>query len=84
LIYEGNGLFQIPKLAALLLAKDLNSFPEVCRKAPRVIVYGGDSKAETKLDRVGSLGYAAGFQNLISFTMSHLPSKRGSAGRLAP
>jgi ATP-dependent DNA helicase RecG len=73
LIHEDNGLFQIPKLAALLVAKDLNSFPDVSRKAPRVVVYNGNSKTETKLDRVGSLGYAAGFQNLISFTMSHLP-----------
>ena len=38
LIHEENGLFQIPKLAALILAKDLNSFPEVSRKAPRVVV----------------------------------------------
>ena len=56
-----------------MLAKDLSQFPEISRKAPRVVVYNGNSKTETKLDRVGSLGYAAGFQNLISFVMSHLP-----------
>jgi ATP-dependent DNA helicase RecG len=73
LIDEDHGSYRIRKLGALLLAKDLNAFPDLARKAPRVVIYDGNSKTELKLDRVGSLGYAAGFQNLISFVMSHLP-----------
>jgi predicted HTH transcriptional regulator len=38
-----------------------------------VVVYPGASKLETKLDQVGSKGYAVGFQGLVRFVMSQLP-----------
>jgi ATP-dependent DNA helicase RecG len=65
--------FSIRRLGGLLLAKNLADFPDLSRKAPRVVVYNGASKLETKLDQVGSLGYAAGFQRLIRFIMVQLP-----------
>jgi ATP-dependent DNA helicase RecG len=37
------------------------------------VVYDGNSKLKTKLDREGTKGYAAGFQGLIGFVMSQLP-----------
>jgi len=57
----------------LLLAKHLEDFPDLQRKAPRVVVYTGTSKLETRLDQSGIKGYAVGFQGLVHFVMSQLP-----------
>ncbi len=66
--------YTIPRLSAVLLGKDLTDFtPDISRKAPRVVVYSGTSKTETKLDQSGTEGYAAGFQRLVEFVMSQLP-----------
>lgn len=67
------GSFTIRRLGALLLARRLEDFPDVARKAPRVVVYSGASKLDTKLDQTGSRGYAVGFQGLMRFVMAQLP-----------
>ncbi|MEW6228528.1 MAG: ATP-binding protein [Bacillota bacterium] len=67
------GGFAIRRLGALLLARRLQDFPDISRKAPRVVVYTGTSKLETKLDQLGTKGYAVGFQGLVRFIMSQLP-----------
>ncbi len=67
------GNFSIRRLGALLLAKHLQDFPDISRKAPRVVVYNGNSKMDTKLDQPGVKGYATGFQELVHFIMSQLP-----------
>lgn len=63
----------IRKLTALLLAKKLTDFPDLSRKVPRVVVYSGNNKLETKLDQSGTKGYAVGFRGLIKYIMSQLP-----------
>jgi predicted HTH transcriptional regulator len=63
----------IRRLGALLLAKRLEKFPDIQRKAARVVVYTGTSKLNTKLDQTGTKGYAVGFQGLVSFVMAQLP-----------
>ncbi len=73
LIDREGDLYSIRRLCALLLAKRLEDFAELARKAPRVVVYSGNSKLETKLDQVGAKGYAVGFQGLIRFIMNQLP-----------
>ena len=73
LVDEENGRYSIRRLGALLLARRLVDFPEVARKAPRVVVYKGTSKLETKLDQTGTKGYAVGFQGLVGFVMAQLP-----------
>jgi predicted HTH transcriptional regulator len=65
--------YSIRRLGALLLAKKLQDFPDISRKAPRVVVYTGRSKLGTKLDQPGTKGYAVGFQGLVSFIMTQLP-----------
>jgi len=65
--------YAIRRLGALLLAKRLDEFPDLSRKAPRVVVYSGTSKLDTKIDRPGGKGYAVGFQGLVSYIMSQLP-----------
>ncbi len=70
---EVKGSYSICRLGALLLAKRLSDFPDIARKAPRVIVYSGQSKLNTKLDQLGVKGYAVGFQGLLRFVTSQLP-----------
>jgi ATP-dependent DNA helicase RecG len=65
--------YAIRRLGALLLAKRLQDFPDISRKAPRVVVYVGNSKLDTKLDQLGSKGYAVGFPGLVRFIMAQLP-----------
>lgn len=65
--------YSIRRLGGLLLAKRLNQFPDLARKAPRVIVYSGVSKLDTRIDQVGERGYAVGFQGLVDFVMGQLP-----------
>ena len=73
LVDEGNGAYAIRRIGALLLARRLEDFPDVSRKAPRVVVYTGTSKLETRLDQTGNRGYAVGFQRLVHFVMEQLP-----------
>ena len=65
--------YAVRRIGALLLAKQINDFPDIGRKAARVVVYRGTSKLDTKLDQTGARGYAAGFQNLVRFVMGQLP-----------
>ena len=73
LIEETPTGFSIFNIAALLLAKDLKSFPDISRKATRVLVYDGESNRKTTSDRTGEEGYAVGFQGLVRYVMSQLP-----------
>lgn len=73
LICQSDTGYVISNLAAIMLAKELKSFADVCRKAVRVVAYEGDSKLKTKSDIVGSKGYAVGFQGLVKYVMSMLP-----------
>ena len=73
LIDQGKTGLNIRRLGALLLAK-AKGFSRIKRwKAPRVVVYSGNSKLETKRDETGRRGYAVGFQMLVKFVMSQLP-----------
>jgi predicted HTH transcriptional regulator len=65
--------YAIRRLGAVLLAKRLEDFPDLVHKAPRVVVYSGTSKLETRLDQTGTKGYAVGFQGLVHFIMTQLP-----------
>jgi predicted HTH transcriptional regulator len=73
LIDEVGAQYSMRRLGALLLAKKLEDFPDIARKAPRVVVYSGTSKVETRLDQTGTRGYAVGFQGLVRFVMAQLP-----------
>lgn len=73
LIHDLGGNYSIHRLGALLLARKLDDFEDIARKAPRVVVYTGTSKLETRLDRTGARGYAVGFQGLVRFVMDQLP-----------
>jgi ATP-dependent DNA helicase RecG len=74
LIERNGGTWTITNLGAVLFAKKLESFDMLSRKAARVIVFEGRNKLKTKLDRPGTRGYAVGFQGLVEFINSLVPS----------
>lgn len=71
-VFEDN--YDITNLGAILLAKDLNMFPSVRRKAVRVVVYGGNTRQEIKKERTGKFGYAISFETLTDYINDQLPS----------
>jgi predicted HTH transcriptional regulator len=74
IIDEGHGAFSIRRIGALMLAKNLSEFPEIHRKAARVIAYRGTSKHGIPIsDRTGVKGYAVGFQLLVKHINDLLP-----------
>ncbi|MBW4542565.1 MAG: putative DNA binding domain-containing protein [Myxacorys chilensis ATA2-1-KO14] len=71
-----NGLM-ITNLAAILLAKKLDAFsPKLARKAPRVVIYEGINKLQTRYDRTDNRGYAVAFEDLVDFVYSSAPQNR--------
>lgn len=73
LIDQTGDTYAIRRLGGLLLAKKIAEFLDLARKAPRVVVYAGKSKLDTKLDQIGAMGSAVGFQRLVNFVMSQIP-----------
>ncbi|MBF2758906.1 MAG: hypothetical protein ISN28_01350 [Ectothiorhodospiraceae bacterium AqS1] len=68
--------YSIRRIGALLLAKRMEDFPfEIGAKAPRVVVYSGNSKMGTKLGRIQGDGYAVGFERLVQFIMEQIPQR---------
>ena len=68
------GGWNITNMGAMLLAKSLNDFPELRRKAIRVIQYQGAGRTETLKEQGGTKGYATGFEGLIGYISGMLPS----------
>lgn len=66
--------YAITNLGALLFAKNIQDFDAVKRKAFRVIQYSGKNKTKTLKDQEGRYGYAVGFEGLVSYINSLLPS----------
>lgn len=73
LAHRESGKYSINRLAGITLAKELDAFPELSRKAPRLIIYNGKDKLDTREDIVGKRGYAAGFQGLMRLCMQYMP-----------
>lgn len=73
LIVAHNGLFDILNIGAILLAKQLSKFPDIKRKAARVIVYQDKTKLNTLSDLIGDKGYAVGFVGFVQYVMDKLP-----------
>lgn len=73
-IKKNKDSYDITKLGAILLAKNLDEFEEVGRKAVRVIVYKGKNKIDTIREQIGKRGYAVGFEGLIDWINGQLPA----------
>jgi predicted HTH transcriptional regulator len=71
---DETGRWNITNLGAIMFARSIDSFPSLRRKAVRVVLYAGNSKIETEKEQVITQGYANGFENLIAYINSLLPS----------
>ncbi|WP_293129108.1 ATP-binding protein [Microcoleus sp. bin38.metabat.b11b12b14.051] len=77
LIKHTTQCWTISNLAAILLAKKLEAFcPALARKAPRVVIYEGMNKLQTRDDKTDNRGYAVGFAGLVDFVHSAAPQNR--------
>ena len=77
LIKKTNQGWTITNLAAIVLAKKLDAFSfALARKAPRVVIYEGINKLQTRNDKMGNRGYAVSFEKLVSFVHSAAPQNR--------
>jgi ATP-dependent DNA helicase RecG len=74
LVIRHSAGWHISNLGALLFAKNLREFDILQRKTPRVIVYKGVNKLETIREQMETKGYAVGFQRLIEYINSQLPT----------
>jgi ATP-dependent DNA helicase RecG len=72
-VRQPNGRFGITNLGALMFARRIDKFPNLERKAPRVIRYKGNSKAIAEREQLGAMGYAPAFEGLIEYIDSLLP-----------
>lgn len=68
------GFWTITNRAALLFAHDLSAFGDRYeRKATRVVLYGGDSRVETRLEQSDSRGYALSLEPMFDWINERLP-----------
>ena len=68
------GGWNVTNMGAMLFAKSLNDFPNLRRKAMRVVQYQGVGRTETWKEQGGTKGYASGFEGLIGYVSGLLPS----------
>src|SRR6266478_783015 len=73
IVSRGGDIFDITNLGAILFAKQLSDFGSLARKAFRVIRYEGTNRVETKYEKLGVKGYAAGFEGLVAYINDHVP-----------
>ncbi|MFN0139156.1 MAG: ATP-binding protein [Pyrinomonadaceae bacterium] len=69
-----NGQWSITNLGALLFARKVTDFRSIRRKSTRVIEYNGTTRIEAKREQLGVKGYAIGFEGLISYVNTLLPT----------
>jgi ATP-dependent DNA helicase RecG len=74
IIVKNKIAFDITKMGAILLAKNLKDFDDLERKGVRVILYEGADKTKTIRDHFGTKGYAVGFTALLEWINSQLPA----------
>ena len=68
------GGYNITNLGAILFARNLARFPNLKRKAVRVIQYRGKGRTETIREQEGVKGYASGFEGLLDYINGILPT----------
>lgn len=75
IVPAGGGMWNITNLGALTLARRLDEFPTLHRKAVRFVAYAGNSRSEA-VDQVdGIRGYATGFEGLLNHIDGRLPRR---------
>jgi len=75
LIQQDDGLFSITTMGALLFCKSLEDFPNLVRKALRIIRYNGKTSSNIMRDSTELRGYAIAFEEIVRLVDHLLPSK---------
>lgn len=70
-----NGNYAITNMGALLLAKNLNAFTNLKRKAIRVIRYKGNGRTNAIRERIFTKGYAMQFDDITDYIMTLIPQE---------
>ena len=73
-VKSANERWDITNLGAVLFANDLTQFSSIKRKVIRVIQYKGEDRVNTIREQSMTKGYAGGFQELIDFINTVIPS----------
>jgi ATP-dependent DNA helicase RecG len=73
LVEKENQYFKILNLGAILFANNLEDFPEIKRKALRVILYKGNDRLHTIKEKQEIMGYAVAFEKIITYINEQLP-----------
>ena len=68
------GGWNITNLAAVLLARNLDDFPRIGRKALRVVQHRGDGRTETQREQEFTEGYAVIFDAAVDYIMTVTPA----------
>lgn len=71
---RSEGSYRVTNLGAIILARDIEKFDHLARKAVRVIVYNGVNRTKTIREQVGRKGYAIGFAGLVSYIFEQAPT----------
>jgi len=72
---QDNGLYSITNMGAMLFCKRLSDFPELFRKAVRVVLYEGNNRLQMLKEFIGTKGYVVGFVGLINFIEALIPTR---------
>jgi ATP-dependent DNA helicase RecG len=73
IVRKGEDQYDITNLGGILFAKRLGQMGGLGRKALRVIRYKGSSRVETEHEKPAISGYAAGFEEMVSYINDQLP-----------
>lgn len=71
---QDDGNYAITNLGAILLAKRLQQFPTVFRKAARVVQYRNDSRTEIVREMTEDRGFAVCYESLIQLIEALIPA----------
>lgn len=75
LISEQNtGKYKISNLGAILFSRKLAAFKDLSYKSIRVLKYSGLDVTQSAHEQIGVKGYAVGFEGLINYIISILPT----------
>ena len=72
---QDNGLYAITNLGGIVLARDFSDFPNLVRKAIRVVKYVKNNRMDMEKEELFNAGYAVVFENVVKYLNILLPSK---------
>lgn len=71
--HSDSGGWDITNLGAVALARKIENFSRLARKAVRVVQYPDNTRTGGIGEQIGTKGYAVGFEGLISYVRARLP-----------